>query len=95
MCNDDRSMTIREICEKVSALSEEINGLHIALGGRVFGGTNFEDEKRDDPNWSPIKKLMAVRFRQCLKFRGMLLEGTVRVSDYMEFEPRTNFEGVK
>lgn len=95
MCNDDHSMTIGEICDKVSALAEEINGLHIALGGRVFGGTNFEDEKRDDPNWPPIKKLMAVRLRQCLEFKSKLLYTTVRVSDYTTFEPRTNIEGVK
>lgn len=95
MHNDRSDVTIGEICRRVTVLTEEINGLYIALGGRSFGADDLEDEKNDDPNWPPIKKLMAVRFRDCVKFKTQLMDDTVSVSDYISFEPTTNIEGVK
>lgn len=91
MQNDTHRITIQEIINKVGTIEREIDGIHHALIGNG-SVTNLLEE--DDAGWPPIKKLMAKRFRDCVKFRKDLLNATVEVSDYISWSPTTPIEGI-
>lgn len=91
MHNDTHRITIQDIINKVKLLEREIDGIHHALIGSG-GVTNLLEE--DDACWPPIKKLMAKRFRDCVKFKNDLLNTTVEASDYISWSPTTPIEGI-